>query len=240
MKTTILTIVAASVISAGTSVQAQQYANRVYVESGYSNSGGNYGSYHHASTAAEGYLRGAAAAIHAQGEYNRMTAQAMLAAEQARQLRIQNHELAVRTRYAIQQANQQARANARRPRITNEEAEQMAAKARPSQLSPRAFNAQTGHISWPAALAGKEFGQARQQMESLFARRVSSGRLGDDDVVRANEVAKTILTKLKGQVRKIRPMEYTAALRFSQQLAYEARQPVDSVTNGLAMVQPTR
>lgn len=238
MKTTVLFIIAAFVVSGAATVQAQQSDTRVYGD--YSCGQRHYYPYHHASTAAEGYLRGVAAAIHAQGQYNRMAAQAMVLAEQARALRIQNCELAANTRFSMREANQQARARTRRPRITGEQAEQMAAKAKPNRLSPQELNPRSGHVSWPPALEAEEFCQSRQQMESLLARRAADGRLGADDMARANDAVRLILSTLRGRIRAMRPMEYTAARRFAEQLAYEVRQPVDSTTAELAMVQPSR
>ena len=238
MKTTVLPIVAAFVISAGASVQAQQSDGRTH--GAYSYGQRNYFSYHHASTAAEGYLRGVAAVMHAQGQYNRMTAEAMVAAEQARQLQIQNRELAASTRFSMQAANEQARAKARRPRITGEQAARLAGRAVPERPSPREVDPETGWVSWPISLQGTEFDQSRQRMESLLARRAASGQLGADDVARADEAVHLLLTILKGRVREMQPMQYTAAHKFAEQLAFEIRQPSDTTTARLAMVHASR
>lgn len=236
MKTTILPMFAAFVMAACVTVQAQQsngcgYGNYVHAPR-------NYYPCHRAATAGEAHLRGMAAAVQARGEYNLLTAQALVAAEQARQLRIHNHELAVNTRLSIRETNRQAQAKARGPRMTQEQAIRQAAAARPQRLSPKELNPQTGRVSWPTVLRAEQFATSRRQMESLLAGRASREQINDGG--RGAEVVKTLRALLKSQVREVRPTDYMAARRFLDRLATEVRQPGGNRASALAMVQPAR
>ena len=76
--------------------------------------------YHHASTAAEGWLRGRAALLHAQGNYMLAASQAMICHEQARSLALDNRQRWLEHRFwlkAWHEADLQRRIEARRAQL---------------------------------------------------------------------------------------------------------------------------
>ena len=184
-----------------------------------------YGRYH-ASTAAEGYMRGKAAVIAAQGYYNRMTAEAWAVSEEARSRQIENHRQATDTYFAMRKTNRDARTEERGPRATAEDLARFAKQAKPDRPGPHQVNAASGEVYWPTLLRANEFAGSRAELDNVFARRVSSGGVGADDGVRAQQAAKAMLAELKKHVRQLDPMDYTVAREFIESLAYEAQLPV--------------
>ena len=235
MKTLLIPVVAALAALAGqTEAQAQPHARAVSVSPAYGYQS-NYGTWprhgglyhhgwrHHASTAAEGYSRGVAAVIYAQGAYNRMTAEAMILAEDARSRNIANREQATATYFAMRDANRQARAEERGPRPSAEQLARLARQATPERLAANELNAATGRISWPALLQEAQFTSYRMELEYALAQRAANGRIGAQESARAQQAARAMLAELKKDVREVHPMEYTTARQFIESLAYETR-----------------
>ena len=234
MKTFSLTAVTAVLLLAPTAATAQ--CTPTYGSAGGSCVARPHFAYprYHSSTAAEGYLRGMAMQTLAQGYYNYMTAQAQVAAANARQLQIQNREQAASTHFSMREANREARANERRPRTTPEQAARLAAAGRPDSLSPSEFDPRTDHISWPAVLQSSEFDVHRTQVEEILACRASSGQLAADEAARVEEIAQLMLTTLRGQIRELPPSDYLSGRRFIERLAHSAQQPFGHSPVGLA------
>src|SRR5262245_43256036 len=65
--------------------------------------------YHHASTAAEGGLRGRAELIHALGSYSVAASQSLLCREEARRLAIDNHDRWVARQISLRKLRESAR-----------------------------------------------------------------------------------------------------------------------------------
>ena len=181
---------------------------------------------YHASTAAEGYARGIAAMTWAQGEYNRLTAEANIANAEARSRQIENKKQATAAYFAVRDANQAARAAERKPRCTPNDLARRAAQAKPDRLSPSELSVTTGEVSWPTLLMTDEFAPFRAEVEELFNQRAVDGRITAEDQAKVQELTKTMLLELKKQIREVSPMDYTMARQFIESLAYEARQPL--------------
>lgn len=183
-----------------------------------------YGGYH-ASTAAEGYMRGVASVITAQGQYNLLSAQAAAIGEEARRANIHNHRLAVETGFAIRKINRESRAAERGPRASAEELARLAKAGAPARLTAEQLDMATGRIAWPAALLGDEFAAYRAEIEGLFYQRASSGRLQADQQQRVDLAAGAMLALLRDQITDLPAMQYTKARRFIESLDYEAQLP---------------
>jgi len=180
---------------------------------------------YHASTAAEGYMRGVAAVTRARGEYNLLTSQAAINAEHARNLALDNSKKNAETFFAMRKINQESRAAERGPRPTKEDLVRLAKTAAPDRLANDQLNAATGQIAWPSALQGEQFASYRAEIERVFAERAAGGGMGAQQRDNLEQATGTMLVLLKNDIRQLAPMEYTNARRFVQSLAYEARVP---------------
>ena len=185
---------------------------------------GNYYGYR-AATAGESHARGLAAGAYALGQYNRLTAEGRLVHTYAYRQEIENHELAVQTYFAMRQANREARAAERGPRATPADLARFAAQGKPSRLSPSDLD-NKGSISWPLLLQADEFEAFRAELENAFTQRAADGGIGLDDHVKVSRTAEVMLDVLKAYVDGVDPMDYIAARRFIESLAWEARQPL--------------
>jgi hypothetical protein len=179
----------------------------------------------HASTAAEGFARGHAAAVSAHGYYNLMTAQARVVHAEAASREIDNREKWIDSYFAMREKNRQERALARGPRPTLEQLERIAAAGRPAPLSPSELNTTNGAITWPTLLRKDEYGAPRAALESVFAHRAVTGQLHPDAPAYAKEAADAMLAQLRERVREVPQQDYIAARRFIESLAYAVRRP---------------
>ena len=82
-----------------------------------------------------------------------------------------------------------------------------------------------GSISWPPLLQTDRYAESRSQLDKLFAKRTEQGVLSYEDQQQIAEATKAMLESLRGQVREVPQMDYIAAKRFVESLAYEARIP---------------
>lgn len=183
-----------------------------------------YGGYgYHASTAAEGYLRGLGAAAVGAGQYNRLTSIAALNYQQAYSRSLENQLKKAETYFALRQLNAQKR-NQERPRPTAEQLRaysKVGVPARPdsSQLDPT-----FGRINWPASLKADRFADYRNKLNRLFAERAAgTGGQDTDNYYQVLDVTRQFREELKGHLTDMRPMEFMAAKKFIDGLAYEAR-----------------
>ena len=233
MKTLLIPVVAAVAALVGQAgAQAQHPAKVVSLEPTYGyqstywprRSGPyNHHWHHHASTAAEGYARGIAAMIYAQGAYNQMTAEAMILAEEARSRNIANREQATATYFAMRESNREARAAERGPRASAEQLTRLARQEKPNRLAADELNPTTGRVSWPALLQESEYASHKMELDYVLAKRAVNGKIGLEEQARALQATQAMLAELKEHVREVHPMEYTAARQFIERLAYETQ-----------------
>jgi len=182
--------------------------------------------YHHAATAAGNYMRGMASMIHAQGAYNRMTAEARAIGAEAHSREIENRRQAAATYFAMREANSQARAAERGPRPAAEDLARLAREGGPDRLAADQLDPQNGQISWPALLQDDRFSGHRSELQYAFTQRTANGTIDAQQQARVRQATTAMLAELRGHVRQISPMEYTATRTFIQSLAYEAQLPV--------------
>lgn len=187
--------------------------------------GWGWNSPYRASTAAESYARGHAAAVASHGYYNLMSAQARVVHAEAASREIDNREQAIDSYFAMREKNRQERAAARRPRPTSEQLERIAAAGRPDPLSPSEVNMVTGEITWPRLLQEQEFGEFRAALEDVFAQRAPTGQLPSDTAGAARQATDGMMAQLKTRVRDVNQQEYIGARRFIESLAYEVQRP---------------
>ena len=188
-----------------------------------------YGSYYgrfarYPGTAYGDYLRGSAAVIRAQGEYNLNTSGAAINLQTAEKLRIENHKFRTQTYFETRAINREFRAKERVGAATAEQIERMAEVGRPDRITASQVDPRSGQINWPAALLGDEYEPQRRRLDALFAVRdqVDSGV---DSGLHAQVKALTgeMKDELKQHVREFDATTYMAARRFLESLRYESR-----------------
>jgi hypothetical protein len=188
----------------------------------------SYGSYH-ASTAAEGYLRGRAAVIDAIGNFEVSDAQAQILREHARSLDRENDLKQTEALHLQKKMWNDARVQARKDHLIRAAegqqrlAEQRAAVYREAyRLSPNELNLQTGAISWPEALCDDKYQANRDQLQELVRELVS---YGGAQPAKAAEVARSVdafSKALKNEIATMPREEYVAAQKFLLGLKYAA------------------
>jgi hypothetical protein len=189
-----------------------------------------YGSYgYHASTAAEGFLRGRAAVIDAFGNFEVNDAQAGILLEQGRALNRENNLRQTEALQLQQKMWEDARIRARKEReARSAEGQQLLAERRSTiyrdayQLSAGELDVKTGQITWPDALRDGRFEVNRARLEEMFRQHVGYG------MPRAN-VAREITRSvdqwshvLRSEVSSMSREDYLAAQKFLLGLKYGA------------------
>src|SRR4051812_22929545 len=142
---------------------------------------GGYNSYH-ASTAAEGFLRGRAAVIDALGNFEVNDAQAGILREQGRALVRENNLKQTEALLIQKKMWEDARVQARRDHDARvAEGKQVLAERRATVyrdaylLSAEELNIKTGQIAWPESLQNSGFEASRARLEELFRQHVGYG-----------------------------------------------------------------
>ncbi len=129
----------------------------------------NWTYYNHASTAAEGLLRGQAAAVQAVGEANYLQSLAAVNYAEATRMQIENNRLYVKTTLANREEVQSYRERyARRP-ISKEQWQEFAKRALPDRLTPDQYS--NGKLVWPHILRMDEYAPMRKRIDELVASR---------------------------------------------------------------------
>jgi hypothetical protein len=185
--------------------------------------GDDYG--YHSSTAGEGYQRGMAAVISAQGDYNLSTSQAAVNMTQAQKQAIENNNAAVQNYYAKKQMNEAYKAAHRGNRYQHDLVK-LAADASPSRLKSDQLNPVTGEIYWPIALRSDGYAAQRAALERVFAERAKDGVIEDlNAMIEAQNAAQAMTKALNTQVRSIPQNVYSESKNFLASLTKEARLP---------------
>jgi len=182
---------------------------------------GHYG----ASTPAGSYAWGAAGMTRAQGQYNLLSARARIAHAEARRYELENNLRATEVYFQMRLLNRDYRAKLRGPRATAEQLTRYAQAGKPERLSPSELDAVTGEISWPILLRDDRYADCRAELEALFVERAASDELSTTSYLKIDRTTKAMLAQLKRRMARVPQMDYVAAKRFIQSLAYEARQP---------------
>jgi hypothetical protein len=221
----------ATLLVPGIAVGQSMYGNESGPTHSYVSSYGGYGSYgsYHASTAAEGFLRGRAAVIDALGNFEVNDAQAGILLEQGRAL---NRENNLRQTEALQLQKkmwENARIQVRKEHeARSAEGKQLLAQRQSTvyrdayQLSAGELNYKTGEITWPDALRDGRFQANRDRLEELFRQHVGYG------VPRANvarDIARAVdqwSRVLRSEVGSMSREDYLAAQKFLLGLKYGA------------------
>lgn len=161
----------------------------------------------------------------ASGEYNLLSSQARIARAEARRYELENRLRATEVYFQMRLLNRQYRAMLRGPRPTLDALKRYAAAGRPDRLSPSELDAVTGEISWPVLLRDDRYTDYRAQLENLFAERAAADEISTASYLRIHRTTRSFLKALEKRVAYVPQMDYIAAKRFLQSLAFEAREP---------------
>lgn len=174
---------------------------------------------YHASTAFEGYARGIASVVQAQGERNLADAIALRELEVARKLQLENKVLKVRTFYERREVFAQQHAAERA--INRDKRESRLARIRLSDLTSEEFNHSTGEIKWPALLADEAFSDYSSWFNSLLAERAKYGRIDAGSLGEAQKLIKEWRAEVTGVKDQVSATVLRDSLRFLLRLDQE-------------------
>jgi len=153
--------------------------------------------YNSASTAGEGYQRGAASVIQAQGQRNLSNSQAAINLTDAHSNAIDNSVKSVNAFWEkkdiynerLQQQNYQIQ----------QRREMLMAKNQLQPLTPEEFDRTTGRITWPKILEQSQYDQYRTTLDEMFKKRAYQGALTSDEYMQAMTANKAWRTFLGTQ-----------------------------------------
>ncbi len=179
----------AVLLLSATAAQAQYYSgyygNRPYYD-GFAPGGFGYGGGYRASTAAEGYARGMAAVIQAQGQKNLLDSAARKNNEEARSAYLDNRVKAVETYWKRREIyNENMEEKLYKESIERQE---RVAQVKLKDLSTEEVNPTTGAVKWPVLLANQRYDPFRRPMDELMAKRAQYGMLPVEDLIEAQQI----------------------------------------------------
>jgi len=183
--------------------------------------GGGY-----ASTAQQAADYGMSQVVRSQGYANLKNSEAAKNWEEAKTQEIQNRMRWTETYFEMRKTNREARAAEDGPPVTQEQAIRMAKMTLPSRLGSTQLDPVTGHIEYPMVLQDDIFAPYRQELDTLFARRASTG--GSLQYEEFKEIQSTVskfIDVLKEHVGDYAAGDYGRARSFLNSLAQESRFP---------------
>jgi hypothetical protein len=180
--------------------------------------------YGYSSTAAEGFMHGAADMTRAAGEFNLRTSQAAINAQQAYSQAVHNQRARLETRWELKREYESRRAE-RRPRpTTSDEVARWNSERRPQRLSSSQLDPADGAIRWFGVLENDEYASGRAELAQLFAeRRSEKSGAGTSNCREIKRAVEGLKRQLARDAKHISIDEYTPARKFLDSLAYEAR-----------------
>lgn len=144
--------------------------------------------YNSSSTAGEGYQRGAASVIQAQGERNLSNSQAAINATQARSNQIDNQ---VKSVNAFWEKNDIYQQHLQQQNYKIEQRREMLmAENKLQPLTPEEFDRTTGRITWLRVLEQSQYDKYRNTLDEMFKKRAYAGALTSDDYLSAMTASK--------------------------------------------------
>ena len=180
MRTLSFGLASAAVFCLAGSLTAQDDSLREqspYMASNVWGGGGGYGGYGggHASTAAEGAMRGMADVTRSAGAANLMNSEASKNWEQGRRLYMENRQYAAETYFNMRDTNRAARAAEKGPRPTREDLERYSQHRIPGRLSVSELDPLTGQIGGPTILRDDQYKQHRDALDVMYNQRSAAG-----------------------------------------------------------------
>jgi len=228
------TVLGVAILSAATLMMtgnAVAQPPQPYFPPGYGGWGGGYGGWNYggyASTPAEGYARGMADIVRAQGQYNLLTSAAMINVEQARKQYIENRMDWTNTYFEMRRMNKEYRDAERGPRPTQEDWIRYARDGAPDELSPSQLDPLTGKVAWPRVLLADKYAELRNQIDSNLAARATTGQLATEEYLKTLDDINALSAALEMDIRDYPPKDYLYAKKFLGSLSFALQKPAAS------------
>ena len=172
---------------------------------------------HHASTAAEGYLRGYAAWIHARGNFLVNERQAAILHQYVRHLELLNKYSRAEWN-DWQRLRRERRVEAKREENLSSRVERFRAAY---ELTATELDRSTGVIHWPAALQAPAYELHRQRLEELYCRQTGYDCPTPSDARAIQVECDRLIRESSRDQAKIASSDHRAAQRFLRGLKYE-------------------
>jgi len=186
--------------------------------------GFNRGGY--ASTAGQAASYGMSEMMRAQGYQNLENSEAAKNWQAAKTLEMQNRMRWTETYFEMRKTNREARAAEDGPPVTHDQMIRMAKAGMPPRLGSTQLDPVTGHIRYPMALTAPQFAPYRNELDTLFADRASSG--GSMQYEQFQQIQRTVskfIDVLKENIDNFSASDYGRARTFLDSIANEARFP---------------
>jgi len=171
-------------------------------------------------TAASAAMNGMANAISAKGSYNLATSAAAINMTHAQKQYIENRQQAADTYFQMRAANRKYVAAERGPPPSMEQLARIAAQGAPKPLRSDQVDSVSGRISWPDLLQEDKFTEGRTEVEQLYTKRISYGRLDFSDQKGARQAIDGMFADLKSEVKNVPPQQYVSSRSFLQSMIY--------------------
>lgn len=186
---------------------------------------GGFGGFgYHSSTEAEGVLRGAGAFAEGVGRGNYFNSLAEINLQEAEARARENRLKGIQAYFEAKRINAEAKQLAQRPRPTADQLKAVAKAGLPDRLTPAQYQPRLGQLHWPAALEGERFTRHREALDILFAGRTTSDSGVSSPFYRdVKRLTDQMQGELKQEMGNLSQMEYMAAYKFLNSVAYEAQ-----------------
>lgn len=184
----------------------------------------------HSSTAQEGYLRGAAAAIQSAGQANYLNSLAAVNLQEATRQAIENQNTYIRNTLQNRELVRQHRERYLPRAPTKEEWQRVTEASLPDRLTPQQLDPVTGELVWPHILRSEEYRPFRERVDLLFSNRTPDN--SGDGSPSQRELASLIEAMqilLKSNIRTVTLSQYSSAKWFLKSLNYEAQLPMQNL-----------
>jgi hypothetical protein len=188
----------------------------------------NWSYYNHSSTAAEGFLRGQAAAVQAVGQAQYLQSLAAVNYAEATRQQIDNHRLYVKTNLANREEVQNYRERYVRRPITKEQWQEFAKRALPDRLTADQYN--NGKLVWPHILRMDEYAPMRKRIDELVAGRTFDNS-GDGSPMQRElaSLVDSMKILLRQNIDTLSSSQYGNSRWFLTCLDYEMKFPLTMV-----------
>jgi hypothetical protein len=143
--------------------------------------------------------------------------------QKLREEKMNNDLKAAQSFYEKKKLNDQYRAQ-RPKRITAEKLKETSRSKTPARLSSHQISPVSSRIKWPDLLTTECFARSRTEVERLMAERTAANSgAGTQNCEQIQQAVAQMKSVLRDQVKAITPMEYLAAMKHLDSLAFEAR-----------------
>ena len=189
------------------------------------------------STVGESYARGMADVVRSQGEFNLMTSQAHINAQEARRRQLENDLRQTEIFFERRAINRQQRfgdyperaaRNAERAARDRQRAMiRYGQEGRPTRLTSKELDPLTGAITWPLFLQGPEYAQPRQTIDAVMhTLALQDGVLNLEQFQAITSAINEMSSILGSRIREKNSTDFINMRNFLNRLDYEVRNPI--------------